>query len=74
MARGLIKAKMLPEGKEVEFEVEKPVKVSDLLKMAGLSSETAVVIRDGTPLLETDVVKPGERVEIVRVLSGGAKV
>ena len=72
MAKGLIEAKLLPEGKKVTFEVEGPVKVVDLLKMAGLNSETAVVIKDGTPLLETDVVKPGERVEIVRVLSGGA--
>ena len=72
MAGMLIEAKLLPEGREVKFEVKEPVKVGDLLKMAGLSSETAVVIKDGTPLLETDIVKPGEKVEIVRVLSGGA--
>ncbi len=68
---GRIVARLLPDGREVEVEAEKPLKVSELLKRVGMTSESAVVIRDGSPLLETDYVSPGEKVDIVRVLSGG---
>ncbi len=67
-----VTVRLVPEGEERSVEVgEKGVRVRDLVKMLGLNPESVVVLRDGAPLVDTDIVKPGERVDVVRVLSGG---
>ena len=63
--------RLLPEGKVVKLQVEGPVRAGSLLKMVGMNPESAVVLRKGAPVVESDHVKPGERVDVVRVLSGG---
>ncbi len=66
-----IEAKLVPEGRVVRVSAERPITVEELLRRVGLSPESAVVLRDGRPLVEADRVSPGEKVEVVRVLSGG---
>jgi len=69
-----VTVRLVPEGEERSVEVgEGGVRVRDLVKMLGLNPEAVVVLRDGAPLVDSDTVKPGERVDVVRVLSGGLK-
>ena len=71
MAEGEVIARLVPEGEERRVKVNGPVKAKDLVRMLGLNPEATVVLRGGEPLTDNDTVKPGERVDIVRVLSGG---
>ena len=67
----MVRARLIPGGGEKEVSVEGRIKVRDLLRALGFSSEEAVVIKSGTPLTEEDYLEPGDEVEVVRVLSGG---
>lgn len=67
-----VTVRLVPEGEERVVEVEeRGVRVRELVKMLGLNPESVVVLKEGAPLVDTDIVKPGERVDVVRVLSGG---
>lgn len=54
-----------------EYTVEGTVSVKDALKQLGLSPESHLVVRDGQLLNENDVLRNGEVVKLVAVISGG---
>lgn len=54
-----------------EYYVEGTVTVRDALKQLGLSPESHLVVRDGQLLNENDVLRNGEVVKLVAVISGG---
>ncbi len=66
-----MKVRLLPGGDVVSLDVGKGVRASKLLKLLDLSPEEAVVLVDGRPLTEDDVVPEGSEVVVVRVASGG---
>ncbi len=54
-----------------EYTVEGTITVKDALKQLGLSPESHLVVRDGLLLNENDVLRNGEVVKLVAVISGG---
>ncbi|GAP14224.1 sulfur transfer protein [Longilinea arvoryzae] len=54
-----------------EYTVEGTITVKDALKQLGLSPESHLVVRDGVLLNENDVLRNGEVVKLVAVISGG---
>lgn len=54
-----------------EYTVEGTISVKDALKQLGLSPESHLVVRDGQLLNENDVLRNGEVVKLVAVISGG---
>jgi sulfur carrier protein len=48
-----------------------PLTVQQALKRMGLNSESYLVVRDGEIITEDLVLKNGEKVRIVAVISGG---
>jgi uncharacterized protein (TIGR00269 family) len=66
-----ITVKLVPENRVVSIERDE-ARASDILAELGYSSEEAVVILNGRPVPEDHVVKRGDDVVVVRVLSGGA--
>ncbi len=50
---------------------ERDLKVRDLLKELKLNPEEVIVIRNGEVVTEDEVVRVGDEIEIVRVISGG---
>jgi sulfur carrier protein len=63
-------AEVLPEKRRVELVLEQGT-VGELLDKLGLGREGAVVVRDGVPLVEEEVLRDGERVVVYRAASGG---
>ena len=57
------------EGKKVE--IERPIKVKELLKKLSLSGESHLVVVNGNLLTEDDIVRNGDNVRIIKVVSGG---
>jgi len=45
--------------------------VKDLLKQMNINPETVLVGKNGEIVLETENLKPGDRIEFIRVISGG---
>ncbi|TLN21746.1 MoaD/ThiS family protein [bacterium] len=54
-----------------EYTVEGTIAVKDALKQLGLSPESHLVVRNGELLTENDVLRNGEVVKLVAVISGG---
>ncbi len=54
-----------------EYYIEGTLTVKDALKQLGLSPESHLVVRDGLLLNENDVLRNGEVVKLVAVISGG---
>ncbi|HID80165.1 MAG TPA: thiamine biosynthesis protein ThiS [Ignisphaera sp.] len=66
----VIKVRIVPENKEVEVRGGNR-RVRELLKELGLSLEEAVVVKNGRVVLDDEVVKDGESVEVLLAVSGG---
>ena len=54
-----------------EHEVPAPVSVGDALHLLSLSPESYLVLRDGILLNETEILKDGDTIRLVGVISGG---
>ena len=54
-----------------EHELQGTITVKEALKQLELSPESFFMIRDGVLLNENDVLRNGEHVKIVAVISGG---
>ena len=68
MAR--VTVELLPEKRVEEVEL-KAGTVRELLHRLGMSVEDAVVVKDGRPLLEDEVLGDGDKVLVLRAASGG---
>lgn len=63
-------AEVLPDRRVAEVELERGT-VEELLSKLGMGREGAVVVRDGVPLVEEEVLRDGDRVVVYRAASGG---
>ena len=63
-------AVVLPENRRVQLELETG-RVRELLHKLGMSIEDAVVLRDGRPMLDDEVLGEGDEVRVLRAASGG---
>lgn len=57
--------------REKIYELEGTIKVIDALQKLNLSIESHLVVRDGILLNDNEVLRDGETVKIVAVISGG---
>jgi sulfur carrier protein ThiS len=57
--------------KKEELSVEGPKDVLRILKELAILEDTVLVIKNGSLLTKDTVVKDGERIEILPVVSGG---
>ena len=57
--------------KEQEVEIEEESTVSDILKEIKLNPQTVIVSRQGEIIPDTEKVKNGDKLEAIRVVSGG---
>lgn len=53
------------------YEFEENMSVKKVLKRICISSESYLVVRDGKLLTENDMIKDGEIIKIISVISGG---
>ncbi len=58
------------DNKLEKFE-DKEMKVKDILKKMNIISNTVIVKVNDSVVTEEDVVKEGDKVEIIRIISGG---
>ncbi|MCE4602628.1 MAG: MoaD/ThiS family protein [Desulfurococcales archaeon] len=64
-----VKVRIVPDGRYLE--AEPGVRALDLLKLAGMNSESGVVLVNGRPVTEDYRIREDDEVTVVRVLSGG---
>lgn len=53
------------------FELEGTLTIKDALRKLGLPLESHLVVRDGQLLNDNEVLRNGEKVKIIAVISGG---
>ncbi|BDC18190.1 MoaD/ThiS family protein [Acidianus sp. HS-5] len=53
------------------LEVPDHYKVRDLLKNLGYTVQGTVVLRDGTPIIEDERIKDGDKLTVILTASGG---
>ena len=56
------------ENKEIDLE---GTSVADVLSSVGINPETVLVVRNNEVLIESDELKEGDKLELVKVISGG---
>ncbi len=56
-----------------EYQIEGTVTVKEALHQLGLSTETHLAVKDGTLINENEVLRDGDTVKLVAVISGGDK-
>jgi len=66
----MIKVKITSEASPRILDVSE-ARVSELLSMLGLTLSEHIVLRNGVPLTEEDVVRDGDEVVVYLVKSGG---
>lgn len=63
--------KLVLRGKE--YEVRPGMTLLDSLKKIDVLSESVIAVRDGEMILDDEILKDGEVVKLVSVISGGAQ-
>lgn len=62
--------KLVLRGKE--YEVKPGMTLLDSLKKIDVLSESVIAVRDGEMILDDEILKDGDVVKLVAVISGGA--
>ncbi len=62
--------KLVLRGKE--YEVKPGMTLLDSLKKIEVLSESVIAVRDGEMILDDEILKDGDVVKLVAVISGGA--
>lgn len=62
--------KLVLRGKE--YEVRPGMTLLDSLKKIDVLSESVIAVRDGEIILDDEILKDGDLVKLVSVISGGA--
>ena len=57
--------------RDKEYEVKPGMTLLDSLKKAGVLPESVIASRDGELILEDEILKDGEVVKLIAVISGG---
>jgi sulfur carrier protein ThiS len=63
--------KLVLRGKE--YEVKPGMTLLDSLKKINVLSESVLAVRNGEMILDDEILKDGEVVKLVAVISGGAR-
>lgn len=63
--------KLVLRGKE--YEVKPGMTLLDSLKKIDVLSESVLAVRDGEMILDDEILKDGDVVKLVAVISGGAR-
>lgn len=58
-------------GKNRNINLLTRAKVADLLKKASINPETVLIRREGVIIPDTEVLKDKDKLEAIRVISGG---
>lgn len=57
--------------RDQEVEVKSGMTLLDSLKKAGILPESVIASRDGELILEDEILKDGESIQLIAVISGG---
>lgn len=57
--------------RDKEYEVPAGMTVRDALRKVGIEPESVLATRDGELLTDDEIVREGERIRLVAVISGG---
>jgi sulfur carrier protein ThiS len=58
--------------RDKEVEVKPGMNLLDSLRKAGILPESVIATRDGELILEDEILKDGETIKLIAVISGGA--
>ncbi|RPH61607.1 MAG: MoaD/ThiS family protein [Chloroflexi bacterium] len=61
--------KLVLRGKE--YQVKPGMNLLDSLRKAGILPESVIAVRDGEMIVEDEILKDGDVVKLVAVISGG---
>ncbi|MCX6064436.1 MAG: thiamine biosynthesis protein ThiS [Chloroflexi bacterium] len=59
--------------RDKEFEVKAGMNLLDALKKSKILPESVIAVRAGEMILEDEILKDGEVVKLVSVISGGSR-
>ncbi|UCE73983.1 MAG: MoaD/ThiS family protein [Methanomassiliicoccales archaeon] len=67
-----VKVKLLPVGKKIEDVIIQDGSTGqELLAKLSLAPDAHIITREGNPIPLDDEIKEGERIDIIRIVSGG---
>ena len=66
-----MKVKVLFQGKEYMVELKDEASVADALKAANVSIQSVIPRMNGSVVTDEDVVKEGDVIDALRIVSGG---
>lgn len=66
-----VTVQLIREGKEVVVELPDKATVKDLLRKIGYRVQGSVVVKDGLPVVEDEILKDGEKLQVFLAASGG---
>ncbi len=66
-----VEVNLVRENVTKSLEIPDHYKIKDLLKYLGYTVQGTVVLRDGTPIIEDEKVKDGDKLTIILTASGG---
>jgi sulfur carrier protein len=58
--------------RDQDFEVKPGITLQNALKKIGINPETVLATRDGELITEDEILREGELIKLVAVISGGA--
>lgn len=58
-------------GKRKKVSIERGFTVGKLLEKLGINPEIVIAIKNREIVPDTEAIKPGDRIEVVKVVSGG---
>ncbi len=66
-----VRVKLIREGKTVELEFKGKVRVKDLVHRLGYTVEDVIVLKNGEPLVEDELLEENSEYVVMPVASGG---
>lgn len=57
--------------RDTEYEVKSGMMLLDALKKCGIVPESVIATRDGEMILDDEILKDGDEVKLIAVISGG---
>ena len=66
-----VKARTVPEGKDVQMELPEGSTAADLVRGLDLPTVACIVLRSGRPIPIDEPLEDGDDLEVVYVASGG---
>jgi sulfur carrier protein len=57
--------------RDKEYEVRQGMTLMDALKKSQIIPESVIATRDGELILDDEILKPGDMIKLIAVISGG---